>query len=173
MAKIPFSQTTRALQADHGRHSRLILGLGFIVLALWGHWFFTASTYHYVSSNQRHIEIVQEDQPTWKIGKGENRAAAYYRYTVRAYFSRKDFYQITPGQKARLLLTSSETLPRRALVIKVQRVDPIAHAAEGQLELRKDIAASLGGASVERMEIAVSRQTPAAFLFHTARPASP
>ncbi len=173
MAKIPFIQTTRALQADHGRYSRLTLSLALVVLVLWGYWFFTASTYHYVSSNQRHIEIAQEDQPIWKIGKGENRAAAYHRYTVRAYFDPADFYQIAAGQKALLLLTSADTLPRRALTVKVHRVDPVANVAEGQLELRRDIAASLAGASIERMEIAVSHQTPAAFLFYTARPVSP
>lgn len=173
MAKIPFSQTTRAFQADHGRYSRVTLGLALLVLVLWAYWFFTASTYHYVSSNQRHIELTQEDQPTWKIGKGENRAAAYHRYTVRAYFAPADFLQIAPGQKARLLLTSADTLPRRALTIKVHRLDPVANAAEGRLELRADIAASLGGASIKRMEVAVSQQTPAAFLFHTARPVSP
>jgi hypothetical protein len=173
MAKIPFSQTTRALQADHGRYSRLTLGLALVVLVLWGYWFFTASIYHYVSSNQQHIEITPGDQPFWKIGKGENRAAAYHRYTVRAYFDPVDFYKIAPEQRARLLLTSADTLPRRALTVTVQRVDPVANAAEGLLELRRDIAASLAGASVERMEIAVSHQTPAAFLFHTALPVSP
>ena len=173
MAKVPFSQTVRALQADHGRYSRMTLGLAVIVLLLWGYWFFTAATYHYVSSNQRHIELTQEDQPTWKIGKGERRAAAYYQYTVRAYFEPADFYQIAVGQKARLFLSSSDTLPRRALTVMVESVDPVVNAVEGLLELRTDIAESLAGASIERMEIAVSHQTPAAFLFHTARPTSP
>ncbi len=173
MAKVPFSQTIRALQADHGRYSRMTLGLGLIVLVLWGYWFFTASTFHYISSNQRHIELTQEDQPIWKIGKGERRAAAYYQYMVRAYFEPADFYQIAAGQKARLFITSSDTLPRRALTVVIDSVDPVINAVEGQLELRTDIAKSLAGASIERMEIAVSHQTPAAFLFHTARPVSP
>ena len=101
----------RALQADHGRYSRLTLGLAIIVLLLWVYWFFAASTYSYVSS--KHIEITQGDQPVWKIAKGENRATAYHRYDVRAYFDLSDFYQIKLGQKTRLMLTSSDTLPRR------------------------------------------------------------
>ncbi len=171
MAKIPFSQTMRALQADHGRYSRLTLSLAIIVLLLWGYWFFTASTYHYISS--KHIEITQGDQPVWKIAKGENRAAAYHRYDVRAYFDPSDFHQIKLGQKTRLMLTSSDTLPRRALTAKVDRVDPVNKTVDVQLELRVETAESLAGATLERMEIAVSHQTPAAFLFHTARPVSP
>ncbi|CAK8718509.1 HlyD family secretion protein [Candidatus Electrothrix laxa] len=171
MAKIPFSQTMRALQADHGRYSRLTLSLAVVVLLLWGYWLFTAATYHYISSKD--IEITLGDQPVWKISKGEKRAVAYHRYAVRAYFNPSDFYQIKLGQKTRLMMTSLDTLPRRALTAKVDRIDPVNKTVDVQLELRAEAAKSLAGATVERMEIAVSHQTPAAFLFHTARPASP
>ncbi|MCI5124127.1 MAG: hypothetical protein D3925_06525, partial [Candidatus Electrothrix sp. AR5] len=132
MAKIPFSQTMRALQADHGRYSRLTLSLAIVVLLFWGYWFFTASTYHYVIS--KHIEITRGDQPAWKIAKGEHRAAAYHRYAVRAYFDPSDFYQIKLGQKTRLMLTSSNTLPRRALTAKVDGIDPVNKTVDVQLE---------------------------------------
>ncbi|XCN71410.1 MAG: hypothetical protein Q3M24_13930 [Candidatus Electrothrix aestuarii] len=167
MATIPFSQTRRALQADQGRYSRLTLGFALVVMLLWGYWFFTASTPQYISTQK--IKITQGDQPVWRIAPGENRAAAYYRYTVQAYFTPEDFQQISSGQQMRLLLTRSGSLSERVLAAQVDRMEPVHNAIEADLELRMEIAEMLAGATLERLDIAVTQQTPAAFLFHTAR----
>jgi hypothetical protein len=168
---VPFSQTTRALQADHGRLSRLTLGFAVVMLLLWGYWLFNAPTYQYVSSKK--IQITQADQPTWKIPKGEKRIAAYERYDVLAFFQTADVRRIKRGQKARLMLSSSDTLPRRALISRVDRVDSAIDAVHVRLEIRADAFGLLAGATLESVEIAVARRTPAAFLFQTARPDSP
>jgi hypothetical protein len=168
---IPFSQTTRALQADHGRLSRLTLSFAAVMLLLWGYWMLNASTYQYVSSKK--IQITQEDQPTWKIPKEKKRIAAYERYDVRASFQPAEVRRIKLGQKARLMLSSSDTLPRRALISRVNRVESSTNSVHVRLEIRADVTGRLAGATLESVEIAVARQTPAAFLFHTARPTSP
>ena len=167
---VPFSQTTRALQADHGRFSRLTLGLAIFLLFLWSYWFFAASIHHYVRSEK--IELSQAEQPTWKIPQGGKRAIAYNNYTLRAYFSPADLQQIKPGQQARLLLLSPDTLPRRPLTTRVEQLEPLSGAVYVRLEIPAKPSGLLAGATLESMEIAVSQQTPAAFLFHTARRAA-
>ncbi|MCI5224949.1 MAG: hypothetical protein D3924_20340, partial [Candidatus Electrothrix sp. AR4] len=147
---IPFSQTTRALQADHGRLSRLTLSFAVVILLLWGCWFFYASTYQYV--NSKNIYVTQADQPIWKIPKGKNRTAAYERYNVQAFFQPADFRRIKLGQKVRLLLSNSDTLPRRTLAATVSRVDSTLNAVHVPLDIQSDASQLLDGATLERME---------------------
>ncbi len=163
----PFSQTIRALHADKGQISRSILGLSIMLLLLWGIWFFTASTSQYVTSKK--IEIIRKQQPTWKIPEDDKRAKAYVRYMLRVSFPHSDFKRIKAGQQVRLTVRSTDTLPWRPFLTRVDKVDPKNRAMYALLELPAKIADQLDGVAVDKVEVAVSRQTPASFLFHTNR----
>ncbi len=164
---VPFAQTTRARHADQGRISRSVLGFAVVLLLLWGLWFFTASTYQYVTSKK--IEIIRKQQPSWKIPEGDKRAEAYVRYMLRISFPHSDLKRIKTGQQVRLTVRSTDTLPWHPFLTRVDRVDRKSGMVHARLEIPADVAARLAGVALEKVEIAVFRQTPASFLFHNNR----
>ena len=164
---VPFTQTIRALRADQGHLSLSILSFSVVLLVLWILWLFAAPTYRYVSSSK--IEITLEDQPTWKIPEDGQRSEAYYVYNLKTFFAPSDFKEIKPGQKALLMLSSTDTLPWRPFISQVDRIDRKNRVVYIQLEMPVEISDMLAGVSLDKVEIAVSRQTVASFLFHTVR----
>ncbi|MCI5119650.1 MAG: hypothetical protein D3908_00325 [Candidatus Electrothrix sp. AUS4] len=131
----------------------------------WGWWFFSAPAYRYVSSTK--IEITRDEQPVWRIPEGGERPEAYDCYNLSVFFSPSDFRKIKPGQKAFLTVGSTDTLPWRPFTAQVETLDPSGGRVNLRLEIPVKVSSQLAGVTLEKVEIAVSQQTPASFLFHT------
>ena len=162
---VPFAQTTRALYADRGHLSLSALFFSVVLLGCWGVWFFSAPTYRYVSSTK--IKITRDEQPVWRIPAGGERPEAYECYNLSVFFPPADLRRIKPGQKALLRVGSPDTLPWRPFTSRVEGVDPAAGRVDLRLELPAEVSSLLADVTLEKVEIAVSRQTPASLLLHT------
>ena len=162
---IAFSQTVQALQADQGRFSLLSLSVAVAIMLLWCVWLLYAPIYLYASSSQ--LRVTSVEQPTWKLPSGGQRPAAYKQYEIRVQFKPTDADQIKAGQPAKLHLSSADTLPRGPLAAEIKHVDSQDGVVVLLLELPADQADSLlGGAKIERADVAIGTTSPLHFLMH-------
>ncbi|MDQ6975768.1 MAG: hypothetical protein Q9M22_04285 [Mariprofundaceae bacterium] len=165
----PFLNTTHALNSDpYQSLTRLGMVVALVIMLLWLLWFFWGAIHHYVISESATIK--QAEQPVWRIPHGSNISQAFKRYTIKAHFSVLDLARIQQGQDAALYFTDNNTLPTRPVTTTVEAVDKKTGIVRLTMEQpeSKDGTASPNYDHPPRVEIAVLRQSPASFLFHTA-----
>lgn len=163
---ISFPQTTRALQADQDKISLLALVFMLIMLTVWGIWLFTAKIHSYASSQQ--FELSRHPHPKWLEIDGSRRAIPFTQYTIQANFKPEDAKKIEPGQTAKIILESTSTLPMRPLTSSVRNVFPQTGNVELAISIPGNEPDPFQQGKLSRLDVAVTSQTPLAFLFHMA-----
>ena len=163
---ISFPQTTRALQSDQDKISLFALAFMLIMLAVWGIWLFTAQIHSYTSSQQ--LELNRNPHPKWLEINGNRRAVPFTQYTIQAHFDPEDVQKIESGQTAKIVLESNTTLPMRPLTSSVKNVFPQTGNVELEINIPGNESDPFDQAKLARLDVAVSSQTPLAFLFHLA-----
>ncbi|MBF0379987.1 MAG: hypothetical protein HQL69_03160 [Magnetococcales bacterium] len=160
---IPFSETTRSLNADKNTFISLWLVFSALILFLWGAWFFAGSIYHYVGSQR--VTITKEPHPTWRLDDNKGLVKPYHRYLVETQFDKEDLSLIHPGQRISIHTDNSSATSQSPYSSLIEKVDQKSGLVQTILEIPADKPPQLTGLST-RAEVTVSQQTPAAFMFH-------
>ncbi|MDX8394025.1 MAG: hypothetical protein R8K21_05490 [Mariprofundales bacterium] len=164
-----FSRTTHAVNNEpYNLITQIGIIIASIIMLFWCIWFFYGSIYHYVTSQS--VTITEQAQPVWRIPDANHKVKGFQQYTITAHFSHKYLSKIQPHQLAVLYVQDDSTLPAHPFKLEVKSIDKHTAVVHLKLEIDQDNHIDnkvLKSKEQARVEIAVMRQSPAAFLFHT------
>lgn len=158
---IAFNQTTHSLAKAQDK-SWLSLALAILLLLLWLWWFVFGAIANVIAAQT--VSVSAQAQPLWEM-QGR-RVVAYQQYAVDSVVDKEQIANIEMGQPVAITLRGSPTLPLLPLLATVDEIDLAQLRVRSYIVLSPDAPALDSEDISVNVEIELSSQSPAAWLFH-------